>query len=181
MDTLTLYSYDPHTGEFSGAFQADRDPEGDGFLIPWATTEIAPPEPRGGQARVFVNGEWTFAPDFRGAFWFQPDGLSVKVDKLGDPSTFDPPLTKERPVFPEPPPGPATECTPAQGQMALYQAGHYDAFVSAVTNSTDVPLKIYAQSALKWEIMNPHIQSMKTTLGLSDDEVQALFDLAVTL
>lgn len=75
----------------------------------------------------------------------------------------------------------ATSCTPAQGQLALYQTGHYDAFNDAVAASPYVPLKIYASAATKWEIINPYIQAMQAELGLSDDQVQALFDLAVTL
>lgn len=75
----------------------------------------------------------------------------------------------------------ATECFPAQGEIALYQTGHYEAYQTAVANSAYVPLKIYVQKASKWELSNPYIQAMQAELGLSDDEVQALFDLAVTL
>lgn len=75
----------------------------------------------------------------------------------------------------------AVECTPAQGLMALYQTGHYDAYNKAIEDATYVPLRIYAQSATKWELNNPYIMAMQMELGLSDDQAQALFDLAVTL
>jgi hypothetical protein len=75
----------------------------------------------------------------------------------------------------------AAECTPAQGEIALYQTGHYEAYQAAVASSSYVPLKIYVSKATKWEIANPYIQAMQAELGLSDDEVQALFDLAVSL
>jgi hypothetical protein len=115
----------------------------------------------------------------------QPVTFTVLKDVAGLETTEFNQLVSEGKLTVDPyvaPPKPhASQCTPAQGQMALYQAGHYDAFLQAVTNSNDVPLKIYAQSALKWEISNPHIQSMKSVLGLSDSDVQSLFDLAVTL
>jgi hypothetical protein len=114
------------------------------------------------------NGSVSITPEERDAWVAHPSAFRWDGTKI---VSWSPPEISHH----------ATECTPAQGQMALYQAGHYDAYVQAVTNSTDVPLKIYAQSALKWEISNPHIQTMKVALGLSDSDVQSLFDLAVTL
>lgn len=177
-DSLTVYSFSPDTGEFHGALQADYDPEGDGFLIPWGATEIPPGEPRYGKASVFKDGVWSYVPDYRGTSWYRPDGGYTIIDQLGDPTTFDPPLS---PTKAPPEPIRNTSCTPAQGLLALFRTGHYDAYMQAISESSYVPLKIYAQSATMWEINNPYIQAMQLELGLSDDEVQALFDLAVTL
>ena len=56
---LTLYSYHPETGEFVETLQADKSPrEPDVYLKPAFTTEIAPPPPTEGMARVFAQGSW---------------------------------------------------------------------------------------------------------------------------
>lgn len=178
MEPTILYSFVPDTGEFVGSFVADLDPEDGTPLVPYGSTEVAPPKPKATKARVYRDGQWGFVPDYRGATWYDESGRHVTVDQIGDPSTFDPPLVASKAPTEA---TKVTSCTPAQGLMALYQTGHYDAYNEAITASSYVPLRIYATSATSWEINNPYIQALQAELGLSDDEVQALFDLAITL
>jgi hypothetical protein len=42
-----------------------------------------------------ADGSIQIVPDHRGEDWYAPDRTQVIVDRLGDPATFDPPLTRE--------------------------------------------------------------------------------------
>jgi len=51
---VKVYNYDPQTGEFIGAEEAERNPLAPGeFLMPAHSTTIAPPQPRSFHAAVF--------------------------------------------------------------------------------------------------------------------------------
>lgn len=130
MISLTLYSFRPATGEYAGSFQADRDPESDGFLVPWGATEMPPPATEVGQAALYANGQWSVVPDVRGATWYRTDGSSVVIDRFGDPATFDPPLTRAAP----PPPAAAEPDGPtlSDWRVALTLWGRIDAVAAAV-------------------------------------------------
>lgn len=82
---LTLYSYHPESGEFVETLQADKSPrEPDVYLKPAFTTEIAPPPPTEGMARVFDQGSWQLRPDHRGESWWC-GGVSSEVGFIGTP------------------------------------------------------------------------------------------------
>lgn len=93
MDDLTLYAFLPETGELLGSFKADRDPEGDGFLIPWGATKDVPPAAEAGQALVFKDATWSLVQDHRGQTWYDAAGDAVEIGQLGDPAGFNPPLS----------------------------------------------------------------------------------------
>lgn len=56
-----IYNYHPATAEFVGASYADESPLEPGvFLIPANATEMKPPAPREGFARVFDGEKWAY-------------------------------------------------------------------------------------------------------------------------
>jgi hypothetical protein len=71
-------------------------------------------------------------------------------------------------------------CTPRQARLALASAGVYEAVQTAVAAVSD-------QARIEWEYAtmvernNPIISEMQEALGMSDEDLDNLFDLAVTL
>ena len=71
-------------------------------------------------------------------------------------------------------------CTPRQARLALVTAGVYESVQTAVTSVSD-------QARIEWEYAtmiernNPIIAEMQEALGMSDEDLDALFELAVTL
>ena len=102
MDAPTLYAFAPGTGELLASFQADPDPEGDGFLIPWGATDKVPPKVPAGEAAVWASEGWSLRPNHRGETWYDADGRAVMIEQLGDPAAFDPPLSATAPAGPPP-------------------------------------------------------------------------------
>lgn len=99
-----LYHYDPETSELIGSEEAQPDPMAgvkgvpeDAMLVPGYATVIAPPEAKGGFARVFVDGGWSEVEDHRGKPFWTPEGVQQPVTELG-PVPVD--LLVEKPVLP---------------------------------------------------------------------------------
>lgn len=71
-------------------------------------------------------------------------------------------------------------CTPRQARLALASAGLYEAVQTSVAQVSD-------QARIEWEYAtmvernNPIISEMQEALGISDEDLDNLFDLAVTL
>lgn len=71
-------------------------------------------------------------------------------------------------------------CTPRQARLALASAGVYEAVQTAVAAVSD-------QARIEWEYAtmvertNPIITEMQGALGMSDEDLDNLFELAVTL
>lgn len=61
MAVITVYCFDPVSGEITGTDLAHENPMQPGqFLLPRNSTNIAPPAPQAGKMRVFKNGSWSF-------------------------------------------------------------------------------------------------------------------------
>ena len=71
-------------------------------------------------------------------------------------------------------------CTPRQARLALLSAGVYEAVQTAVASVSD-------QARIEWEYAtivertSPIIAEMMGALGMTDEDLDGLFDLAVTL
>ena len=71
-------------------------------------------------------------------------------------------------------------CTPRQARLALASAGVYEAVQTAVAAVSD-------QARIEWEYAtmvertSPIITEMQGSLGMTDEDLDGLFDLAVTL
>ena len=72
------------------------------------------------------------------------------------------------------------ECTPRQARLALASAGLYEAVQTSVAAVSD-EARIEWEYATMIERTNPIIINMQTELGISDEALDGLFDLAVTL
>lgn len=87
------------------------------------------------------------------------------------------------PPAPQPEPVPQA-CTRRQGRLALLHAGHLDAVEDAIAAITDPTERRAAQieyEADTWQRGNQFLQGMWAALGGTEDELDDLFRLAVTL
>ena len=72
------------------------------------------------------------------------------------------------------------ECTPRQARLALASAGLYEAVQTSVVSVSD-EARIEWEYATMIERTNPIIAGMQMELGISDEALDGLFALAVTL
>ena len=72
------------------------------------------------------------------------------------------------------------ECTPRQARLALASAGLYEAVQTSVAAVSD-EARIEWEYATMIERTNPIIAGMQMELGISDEALDGLFELAVTL
>lgn len=66
----------------------------------------------------------------------------------------------------------------AQALAALADAGLYDAVADKCLNHPVVDVQIWYSRSTVWERYNPYLQAMQLEMGLSDEQVDALFILA---
>lgn len=69
----------------------------------------------------------------------------------------------------------------AQGMMALYSAGLLGQLESLIANHPYPPVRIWFANANYWERSNPYIQSLGPELGLTEEDIDALFRAAALL
>lgn len=86
MKTITIYLFDPATGECLGAADAHESPMEPGkYLSPIHSTTTPPPQTAAEEAAVFSGGVWTIVPDHRGQVVFDAvTGAESVCDALGD-------------------------------------------------------------------------------------------------
>jgi anti-sigma factor RsiW len=75
----------------------------------------------------------------------------------------------------------AMKCTAAQARLAMLEAGILDQVESAIDASEDVALKIAWEYGTEWRRDDPRIANIATSLGLSPDDVDALFVSAASM
>jgi hypothetical protein len=93
---MTVYSYDPKTGEYTGETIADPSPlEPGGYLYPANTTETAPPSVGKHTAAVWDGHHWNVVEDWRGKSGYV-NGEPFEIKNLG-------PLSKGWSDTPPPP------------------------------------------------------------------------------
>lgn len=80
-----IYNYDPQTGAFLGASQADESPLEPGvLLVPAFATTVAPPATQARQAAVFQAGAWRVSTDWRGVDLVNTaTGAAIKINEIG--------------------------------------------------------------------------------------------------
>ncbi|MFG1487654.1 hypothetical protein ABMA58_00220 [Oceanospirillum sp. HFRX-1_2] len=100
---MDIYSYSSQTGEFLKALSADKDPKGDGYLMPSHTTSIAPPVAPEHQVAVFDEESWQLVPDYRGTEYWMPTGQCFEITQLGIAppvnALFEPPVLPSLTVY----------------------------------------------------------------------------------
>jgi hypothetical protein len=98
----TVYSYDKYTKEYLGEQNAYLCPVTQAeYHMPASSTEVKPSKHKDGFARVFINGQWEYVEDKRGAAMYDcttgaiigyidglvyvvPEGYTLKVPKKDD-------------------------------------------------------------------------------------------------
>jgi len=81
------------------------------------------------------------------------------------------------PYIPPPPP-PVTQVTAYQAKIQLSRAGLYDSVVTTVNTSDNPELKIAWEMASVFERNSPFILALQPELGLTDEQVDDLFQQA---
>jgi DNA-binding XRE family transcriptional regulator len=81
------------------------------------------------------------------------------------------------PYIPPPPP-PVTQVTAYQAKIQLSRAGLYDTVVTTVNTSDNPELKIAWEVATTFERNSPFILALQPELGLTDAQVDDLFQQA---
>lgn len=108
----------------------------------------------------------------------QSQGKVITSDEQGRPVAVDPVVL---------PPPAATQCTPAQGLVALFALKQIteDDIQTAIEGISDNVEKYTAQIAFKravtWERQSVSIQKMAALLSLSEKDLDDLFEYAATV
>lgn len=179
---MRIYSYAADTGEWIGEADADPSPLEPGqWLIPAYATDLAPPAPAEGLARVFADGAWSLVTDHRGETWYTAAGETVRIAALGDLPAG---LVPERPEVPEPVPAAVTR---TQALLALLEHDPpilETEILAAIGAMEDVLLRERARilcAGPTWRRNDPFIAQLGTAFGLTADDIDALFRAATAL
>jgi hypothetical protein len=145
-------------------------------------TSLVPPAPAQNVQVTWSGTQWVAVPDYRGQTWWDSTGTAVVINFLGDPAALRG-LTNVRP--PDPPipnvDGIVLPITAAQGKIALVNAGTYDTVNAAIAASNNQAIQIYWASAPYWARTNPTLVALGAQIGLTSDQIDALFKTAATL
>lgn len=177
---MNIYHYANDTGEYVGSTLArvvpGREEWADGdqgkFLCPASATFQPPPQVPQGSVAVFVEGSWQAAEDHRGNTGFV-EGSPTVITSLGplpEGWSTTPPVTPPLPLV----------VTPLQARRALRAAGLIEQ-VNAAISAADADTQDAWEYATVIERDNAIIAAMAVQLGLTEQDVDGLFALAVTL
>jgi hypothetical protein len=105
-----------------------------------------------------------------------PNLIAVYSDKAGPGWDYD----GTNLIDPTPPPAPVViVVSRTQALIALHRVGKLDAVKAAV--ATDPESQIWFDTAPQWHRDNPRIAALAPAVGLSDDDLDDLFELAKTV
>lgn len=96
------------------------------------------------------------------------EGQTVRVSYQVTTKTPEETLDYKRSIAPR-------SVTPAQAQLALFDAGLFTQAETMAVNHPYAPVRIYWNKALTWELDNPYLQAMAQELGLTEDGLLDLF------
>lgn len=83
-NTLTVFSYDPNSGVYTGETIAQRDPMNEGeYLMPPNSTREAPPKCESGYTAIYRNKAWRIVPDLRGTKYYNAEGQEFTIKEAG--------------------------------------------------------------------------------------------------
>ncbi len=136
-------------GYFAGAVEADESPLEPGvFLIPGGAIDVPPPNVPQGKVALWQNG-WVFV-------------------NPPEPEQEEPPLD-----------GVPQVVTRFQARAALHLAGLLTTVESLMTDpQTDMLARLAWQDAQEFRRQSPTVLSMAGALGLTDEQLDALFTTA---
>lgn len=177
---MLIYNYDPQSGAFTGASEADPSPLEPGkFLIPACAVTTPPPDVPQGSAAAYLGGQWVILMDRRGEVWFRVTGEAVLVDTLGDPALRG--LRKDPPAAPLKVDAHGVPIlSPRQIRLGLLKHGITSDVVTSKLVGDDYEL-------IAWQYATQFIRShwlvLKTAeaLGLTPEQVDAMWTEASLL
>jgi len=175
---MQIWHYAPSTGELVGVGIADPDPLRQGhWLIPAFATTVEPPNTLQGEAAVFSNGVWSIVEDHRGEVYYTEEGEQVTITELGPVPGG---LLTEAPPPPPPPPAPPPVASPRQIRLALNQLGLRETIETYIAAADQTTKDSWEYTTL-FERDHPLILACAQALNKTEAEIDALFDLAITL
>lgn len=165
-------------GYFIGTVAADPDPLTPGnWLIPRGCVGTAPPALGANETAHWAGGAWTKRPDLRGRVYWLADGSRHEITARGV-ALPEGALDAEPP--PPPPPIPS-RVTMRQARLALLGEGllaQVDAAVASVPGAAGDAARIEWEYALSVERNSPLVASLTSALGLTAEQLDALFTTA---
>jgi hypothetical protein len=180
--SATLYHYDAQ-GIYAGQSQARESPREPGkYLIPFGATPVAPPEVGEHQAAVYAYDldDWHLVADWRGTDYWDADGVQHTITEVGETVPEGASLTEP----PPPPPPLPTVVTMRQARLALLGAGllsQVNAAVAGMPGDAGEAARIEWEFAGTVERNSALVQSLTGALGLTEDQLDALFVSAAAL
>lgn len=179
---MKYYSFNQTDKTFTFTGEADESPLEPGvFLLPAHATFSKPPVAEELQAAVFdeLTKSWSLVADYRGKVYYKPDGSIVGITELSAVPEVD--WTTEPPAQP-PQTLPSTPeelvVTPWQIRQALNQLGLRAQIETFVANTTNQDVKDGWNYATEWREFHPVVQLMGQQLGLTANQIHAVFILA---
>ena len=122
----------------------------------------------------------TYANEEQTKIIFNYDGRTLEVPVNPNNSVYKKILADQieiKPYIPPTPP-PVTQVTSYQAKIQLSRAGLYDTVVNTVNTSDNPELKIAWEMASIFERNSPFILALQPELGLTDAQVDDLFQQA---
>lgn len=82
---MRIHHYDPLTGAYLGASDADASPADAGeYLVPAHATETAPPAMPAGTIARWDGLSWNLVPDRRGERYWSPEGVEHVIEDIDE-------------------------------------------------------------------------------------------------
>lgn len=151
---MKIFNYHPISGFLIGESVADESPLEEGvFLVPAFATDLVPPAHIDGKNIVFTGAGWTY------------EDIPLPIP---DPEPL--------------PPTPVTSVTALQGLLAIDASGLADEYEAWAND----PARTFAERAFinkaqEWRRDDATLAGAAGALGLTDAQVDAMFELAETL
>lgn len=151
---MKIFNYHPISGFLIGESVADESPLEEGvFLVPAFATDLVPPARIDGKNIVFTSVGWTY------------EDIPLPIP---DPEPL--------------PPTPVTRIDALQGLLAIDASGLADEYeVWANDPARTFAERAFINKAQIWRRDDATLAGAATALGLTDAQVDAMFELAATL
>lgn len=194
---MPFYAFDMYTREYTGTVDGDQNPvRPNEMLQPAFTVDIEPMPATQGFKQVLQGGDafgvgsvWALVEDRRAEVWYDENGAQVTIP-LG-PLPAEAVTTTPRPSIAhvwqggawvvDPSLVPPIAATPWQIRKALNQLGLRQQVEATIAGSADVELQDAWQYTSLFERNHPLVIGMGPILGKTEQEIDAVFALAVTL
>jgi hypothetical protein len=130
--------------------------------------------------KIMLTADGMIAAATRDASTLFPAGFRLlEIEHDGDPSALMRKVWTEDGAVDRPARIP-TSCGPAQAKIVLWEMGLLDQVEAMVAAHPYRPVSLWYEAATVWELSHPYVTALGYELGLSGEQMLALFALAVT-